>query len=385
METIERKDSKVRPDGPRVLVVMFAVLLAGIMVWDMVTADRYFSATENRILAQKPEQSIARILNGSWESDYETYLTDQFVERDRWIGCKTYSEKVLGKKDINGVYLAKDGYLIERHRAGDVDTAAAEAKLSRLKQDRERYEELLLEQGVTGSVQVMLVPTADMILQDKLPAFAEDFDQREYLEGMQGDRVAVEHILEQHSKEEIYYRTDHHWTTLGAYYGYTAWAESVGIEAVALQEWKRTVVSENFWGTLHAKLNVPVAYDKIELFLPWEEASYQVTYDLGAKQSDSLYELSHLQTKNQYGVFLDDNHALIQIDTQDQRENKKGTLLVIKDSYANCLVPFLTAHYDTVYVLDKRYYRGSVEHFLTENQVEDILILYDVIHFMENY
>lgn len=361
----------------------FAVLLYGITVWDMISQDRFFSETENRILAEKPKPDYQSVLAGSWESDYETYLTDQFVERDKWIGCKTYSEKLMGKKDINGVYLAKDNYLIERHLEADIDKEKAEQKLMRLEKDVQDWQELV--EARSGRVKVMLIPTAAQILEDKLPAFAEDFDQTAYLDRLDGrlsSRIRVEDKLLAHKEEAIYYRTDHHWTTLGAYYGYRAWAESMGTEAWPLSSFEKERVSKNFLGTLHSKLNISINPDEITLFVPKEKIDYSIWYDLEEKPHTSLYENSHLDTKNQYGIFLDDNHALVRIENESAPQR---SILVIKDSYANCFVPFLSIHYNQIYMIDKRYYRGKINAFLEENKVEDVLILYDVIHFIENY
>lgn len=374
---------KKRPIGKwqKLLYIgFFAVLLLSITLWDILAQDRFFSASENRILTAKPEADFVSVLDGSWEIAYETYLTDQFVKRDWWIGVKTFSEKQMGKKDINGVYLAKDGYLIERHTQTDKKEEAARQKLRRLRQDMNNWQELVKGRG--GRVQALLVPAADMILADKLPAFAEDFNQFAFLEEMEEGRILVEQELLKHREEEIYYRTDHHWTTLGAYYGYTAWAGDRGVEAQPLSAFDRVVISDTFLGTLHSKLNLNVEPDRIEVFLPKQEGKYRVWYDQEETPETSLYKKTYLQTKNQYGVFLDDNHALVRIENTGRA---KGSILVVKDSYANCFIPFLSAHYKQVYLIDKRYYRGKIDTFITENNVQDVLVLYNVIQFIENY
>lgn len=365
-----------------VYIGFFAVLLYGIMLCDILTEDRFFSETENRILAERPEADRKSVMDGSWEADYEIYLTDQFAARDQWIGLKTFTQKMIGKRDINGVYLAKDGYLIGRHTKIDIDGQVAEKKLERLQQDVREWQQIVAERK--GQVRVLLVPTADMILSDKLPPFAQDFDQLAYLKRLDtviDVRVPVEQVLLSRREEEIYYRTDHHWTTLGAYYGYTAWAQSMGIAAQSLSDFERETVSENFLGTLHSKLNLKVRPDRITLFHPKEKTKYRVWYDLEKEPHTGLYEMSYLETKNQYGIFLDDNHALVRIENNSAPE---GSILVLKDSYANCFVPFLSAHYRDVYLIDKRYYRGKTEEFIRENDIQDVLVLYDVIHFIEN-
>ena len=236
---------------------------------------------------------------------------------------------------------------------------------------------------------VMLVPTADNILTDKLPAYAPYYDQTRLLRQVKS-QVGPEHyvdvysVLREHAGEEIYYRTDHHWTSLGAYYGYLAWAEKVGKEPFAYQISNMVTVSEDFLGTLHSRINLDWRKDSIQYFRETDQQSVQVVYDL-QNQKDSCYEPAYLETKNQYGFFLDDNHAFIEIGT-DYRNGK--TLFVIKDSYANCFVPLLLPYYEKIYVLDLRYFNGRLFRFMESYEPEegmDVLVLYNCIHFLEDF
>lgn len=364
-------------------------------VADILTPDKKFSSYENRMLAAKPKFSFEALFKGSYTGDYETYVTDQFVGRNRWIAIKTGTDVALGKKEINGVYLAKDGSLIEKHAEEDISAETEEAKLALLEKLAKEYE---------GRVQVMLVPTADNILTEKLPAHAEYYDQLAFIdkvtERLSDDIVInVADALKAHKDEYIYYKTDHHWTTLGAYYGYLAWAEKMGVTPVSYDVEQ---VAEEFLGTLHSKTNLPVASDTIKAYRP--TGAVRVSYDFGQRETDSLYEAKHLDTKNKYGYFLDDNHPFIEIQTGTTNPKAQGKkLFVIKDSYANCFVPFLTEHYETIYVLDLRFYNAPLFDLIDlyetpildgaagegteadESADMDILVLYNVIHFMEEF
>lgn len=140
-------------------VALLALVLLVFTVADLVKADRLFSETENRILAQRPEWSLENVLNGSYEEKYEAYATDQFVSRDNWVMLKTRMDILLQKKLIKGVYLARDGYLIEQHLPEDYDQLLVNKRLGQLLELTERY----------PGTMVMLVPTADNILTDKAP------------------------------------------------------------------------------------------------------------------------------------------------------------------------------------------------------------------------
>lgn len=375
-----------RKTASRITILLAACILLGLTAADMLTPDRRFSQTENRILASRPEFGLTELFAGDFTADYETYVTDQFVGRDGWIGLKTRVDIALGKKDVGGVYLAKDGSLIERHPASETDGEQARQKLKRL---RELTEHCLETAGI-GQVKVMLVPTADNILTDRLPDYADYFQQQPFLrqaqEAVGGEcYVDVFSVMQAHADEYIYYRTDHHWTTQGAYYAYEAWAKDMGLEAVAFSGEARMQVTDEFLGTLHSKVNLPVEPDVIEAYRP--EGEVRVYYDLSEEAKESLYEEKYLETKNKYGYFLDDNHGFVRIETG---VGNGRTLFVIKDSYANCFVPFAVRHYETVCIVDLRYCNislyGLIDRQLQEGNGDmDVLILYNVIHFLDDF
>ncbi len=359
-------------------VAVICVILLTFTIADLLHEDRLFSSMENRVLASKPEISKEGLLDGSFMQKYDTYVTDQFVGRDKWIRIKTVADICLQKNEINGVYLGKDGYLIEQHLEEDYPQELVEQKLALLEKLVERWD-----------AKVMLVPTADNILTRKLPAYAEVYDERVLLE-QAADSVGEEHmidvydILSAHQDEEIYYRTDHHWTSRGAGYGYQAWAASAGEIPVIDSVDSTETVSQNFLGTLHSKINLPVEPDTIERFPITGTLPVQITYDL-QQESGSFYEESYLETKNQYGYFLDDNHAFIEIDTGCANGR---TLFVIKDSYANCMIPLLAFHYEKIYVVDLRYMNSKLFPFMESYEPEsgmDVLVLYNCIHFLEEF
>ena len=221
-----------------------------------------FSETENRYLAQLPIFSWERLADGTFGTDYEKYLSDQFPFRDSWIGVKTAAEHLQMKKEINGVWLGSDQFLFEALYPEDIDRVLYEKNIERLSVFARSQE------GLLGSahVRIMLIPSASEILTDKLPAFASPFPQKQLItdlekNGISSLMVPVQSALasahsELHSSDrELYYRTDHHWTSSGAYVGYRSWADSMGFKPLSPSDFTVETVSGNFLGTIHSKLN----------------------------------------------------------------------------------------------------------------------------------
>lgn len=371
---------KVKKDT--IFVWIFVLILSFISIIDCVKKNRFFSESENRILAGKPVFKLKEFLEGDYGKEYEEYISDQFLFRENWISLKTYTDLGLRKKEINGVFYTSENILFEKHEKKELD-----------KQAEEKLEKLKTFTGwCDGKYRlfVMLIPTADAVYTEKLPEYAVIFEQKEYLNKVKNvvgkeHFVDVEKMLKEHKEEYIYYRTDHHWTTLGAFYGYQAWAKQAAgksEEEISMKDYTRKTVTDEFFGTLQRKINIPIKPDSVEIFLPKEERQYEIYYDFKEEAVSSFYEKKYLEKKDKYSLFFGGNHDFIEIRTGNK--NKKN-ILVIKDSYANCFLPFLTEQYENIYVVDFRYYRGNVENIVKQYDVEDILVLYNVVQFAEEF
>ena len=192
--------------------------------------------------------------------------------------------------------------------------------------------------------------------------------------------------LKKHADEYIYFRTDHHWTTLGAYYGYEAIAAGLGLEVQPLEKLKAETVSNDFLGTYDSKVNTGITggvdADSITIYSSAEIDKAVMIWDNDKdKTFDSIYKMDALKGKDKYTVFFGGNHSVTDIKT----ENKTGkTLLIIKDSFAHNLAPFLIKDYDRIIMLDLRYFNKSLKKYLTENEITDLLVLYSTPDFAED-
>ena len=234
----------------------------------------------------------------------------------------------------------------------------------------------LAEEGI--SVSTMLVPVAAQVLSDKLPACAPVADYAAILKVLSDAGVNVTDImsiLAAHSDEAIYYRTDHHWTSLGAYYAYCTWR---GIEPAA-DEWTKEALCNNFRGTTWNK--VPLPSDPAEEITAWyKHANRRVSYNNGEYETDSIYERKYLNGSDQYAAFLNSNQA----QTVIQGSGKEGKLLLIKDSYGNTFAQFPVEDYAEVHVIDLRFFRDDIAEYAKANDITDTLVLYGVQSFFKD-
>lgn len=355
------------------------VLLGGIALFvllGLLAPDREFSQGENRKLAQRAEFSLSALAEGKLFEDLGSYLADQFPGRDMWIGLNLRMNRFFGQKETGGVYLCRDGYLIQA--PGEPDEANLDRNIRAINRFGARHSGLRITMSV--------IPNAATIHADRLPANAPVRDQRADLADLQA-RVTgavfadVTEALERYSDEYLFYKTDHHWTSLGAGRAFTALAPTLGISAPSLDSYTVYPVSDSFEGTLSSRTGSHAARDRVDIYVPKTEVSYSVNYVDSQKRVASLYNRAALEQKDHYTVFFGGNHSRVDITTT------AGTgrcLLLLKDSYANCFVQFLYPHYDRILMVDPRYYYGDLENLISSQSVTDVLYLYNLDTFLSD-
>ena len=191
--------------------------------------------------------------------------------------------------------------------------------------------------------------------------------------------------LWEHKGEDIFYRTDHHWTSLGAYYGYTGLATALGYTPVPLNDYTETVRSTEFYGTVFSSSGVRwVRPDTISTYVPDDGITVAShTYDNKGnpvEEPRQLYDTSFLSVKDKYSMFLGGNQPLGVVKNANNPDGPR--LLIIRDSYADSLVPFLTPHFSEIHLLDLRYYKLSIADYIAQNGIDQALVLYSVPNFV---
>ena len=371
-----------------IVFIGFFVLISGV---SLIIKDREFSPNENRYLAEVPELSWDNIMSGKFQDGLEDYLRDQVCFRDGWITVKTGIQKACGDTDIGGAYVGKDGYDFEKITPEDVDEKQVDRNIKAVEDFFMTASETIDKQKLS----FLLVPTSGLVMQEKLPKNARLFDQAKYIDQVQKamkdyNFVDVRDTLMDHNDEYIYYKTDHHWTSAGACLAYDAWSERTGGEVEKGDGLAKNVVSDKFRGSLYSKiLDADSAYDEIWTYgLQKDEAfgSKDCTVTIDEKQQlDSIYDDEKLQEKDKYAYFLGGNYGQVHIQNQKAASKAKGkNILIIKDSFANSFVPFVTQDYENIYMVDLRYYNGDMKAYLQEHEITDVLVLYNVSNFISD-
>ena len=348
----------------------FCLLLVCGILSGILTPDKNYSEREKRTLTQKDAISLADFPSGKMGTEIEKYLSDQFPLRDAWITVKTLIERLSGKTEIAGVYFGKDGYLIDRFVS--FDRKQFTANLEALKK---------LSETISVPMNVMLIPTAAQILSEKLPPYAPNLDQKALFDeatAMGLDTVDVFQLLSEHSSEYIFYKTDHHFTSLGAYYCYCAWLQMQGKTAEPISAWQSQALCDNFRGTTYNKVNDPfTGYDTIMAY--YKTLQHTVNYNNGSYVTNSIYERKFLSGKDQYATFLNSNQATTVVSGSGE-----GKLLILKDSYANCFAQFVMDDYEETHLIDLRFFHASVSDYIAENGITQVLVLYNIPNFVSD-
>ncbi|MDD5922840.1 MAG: DHHW family protein [Eubacteriales bacterium] len=372
-----RKNALVR-NRRRIMAVIAIAVIFGLLAISLIIPDRTFSPDENRDLQRFPKPTVSSIASGSYFRDLNSYMTDQFAFRDAWLGIHYLKIRVTGGEEAGGVLLGKKGMLLAKPTVPD--EKAVKNSEDAIRTFASDHSDLRMT--------MMLVPCAAAVMPEHLPNDApvrnqekDITDVQKSLEGSNVTFVNPTDTLKKHKSEYIYYKTDHHWTTLGAYYAYQDIAESMGLSKDP-GKYTKYLVSDTFRGTLSSQSGNHFRKDEIYVFARKNsDVEYYVSYPDLKKTTATVYDTEKLKEKDQYQVFLGGNHPYLEIHTA----NKTGkSLLLFKDSYANSFVPFLLPYFDTIYMIDPRYYYDDLSTMLSTHSVTDVLFLYSENTFAED-
>jgi len=360
-----------------VQIIIFLVFIGGFFVLNLIMPDKVFSERENRDLTQAPQFSFSSLFSGKFTSKFETYTTDQFALRDNWTTLKARFELALGKKENKGVYLCSGDTLIEAYTAPD--KKQLDLNINAVKKFSENSK---------IPVYFALIPGNSEIHSDIIPKNAPNDSQKDVIDycykNSGATNIDLLSALSSHKDEYIYYRTDHHWTSLGAYYGYETIMKSMCQTPTSLSSFTPKTVSNEFYGTVYSKSGISwIKPDIIDVYAKQDAATEVINYSTNEPVNGTLYDNSYLAKKDKYSMFMGGNTPLVTVTTKN---TGAPSLLIIRDSFVDSLTPFLQDNFSKIYVMDLRYYKthlmsSTVSDYIKENNIDEVLICYSVSNF----
>lgn len=321
-----------------------------------------FSEMEKRYLAEPPSMSVQSLFSGKWGKEAETYLTDHVPGRNLFVGINAYLELWAGRQGLKDVWVA-EGKLLEAPAACDESTVKKNMQFVNN-----------FAQTVGQQVDVMIVPSAGWA------AGVAGYDDQDTLEavyqaaGPEVSIVSVEGIFE--NRPDLYYNTDHHWTSQGAYLAYETYMRILG-KGYRPAENFTIATADNFQGSTYSRSALWLTpAEQMELW----QGSENLTVSNGETEGthSGIFYKENLEIADKYTVFLDGNHSIVRV----KNPEKTGKLLVIRDSYGHCLGGFLAESYGEVVLVDLRYYRQAVSELVEQEGFDNILVCYSCANFL---
>ena len=350
---------------------VFSILVILFTVIDIINSPNEFSELENRKLSQMPILSLKSYIDTSFSSDYEKYINDQFFLRDNWIDLKSRIEYLLGKRENNDIIFGKENYLFKKFTTFNDEM---------LKNNLNSI--IMFTNNYNKEVDFFIIPNSYAIYDELTPRYLPLVDQlslinsiNSYLSLKSNDHINTINVAEELLKNKddyIYYKTDHHWTSYGAYLAYLTYMDYLGLEIVDINNLEKITIN-NFLGTY---------YNRSKYF---KADSDFITYynilglhiEIDGKEQLSLMDLDKFKGSDKYSAFLWGNNGLTKVINENISEERKGSsILIFKDSYANSFIQFLSYNYEIIDIIDLRYFKESIRNFMKDKDYNEILIMY---------
>ena len=350
---------------------VFSILVILFTVIDIINSPNEFSELENRKLSQMPILSLKSYIDTSFSSDYEKYINDQFFLRNNWIDLKSRIEYLLGKRENNDIIFGKENYLFKKFTTFNDEM---------LKNNLNSI--ITFTNNYNKEVDFFIIPNSYAIYDELTPRYLPLVDQlslinsiNSYLSLKSNDHISTINVAEELLKNKddyIYYKTDHHWTSYGAYLAYLTYMDYLGLEIVDINNLEKITIN-NFLGTY---------YNRSKYF---KADSDFITYynilglhiEIDGKEQLSLMDLDKFKGSDKYSAFLWGNNGLTKVINENISEERKGSsILIFKDSYANSFIQFLSYNYEIIDIIDLRYFKESIRNFMKDKDYNEILIMY---------
>lgn len=366
----------------KIFFAIFMTIWVVIVIINFIWPKQVFSEEENRMLATIPRFSFESFVNGDYLNGVNDYINDHFAFRDIYLKLNSWWEiDVMGKKENNGVYIGKDGYLFEKFKYNDNEKENANTNAKIISD----FANKMNEQNIP--TYFVLAPNSIYINNYKLPNNVEVPNQEEIIKQIYGkientnNINVIESLKKENKNKQLYFKTDHHINSDGAYVIYTEYCKAANKATKEIDNFNRVTVSNDFLGTFDSKAQL-LNQQPDELFVYKNQNNTNIKEAIYDKQTtNSIFNEEYLKGKDKYSYFLNGNNSRAIIKTNVNNDKK---LLVIKDSYAHIMSQFLCQDYSEVHFLDPRYTNFDYVEYAKENEITDVLFLYNVSTFAQD-
>lgn len=350
---------------------VFSILVILFTVIDIINSPNEFSELENRKLSQMPILSLKSYIDTSFSSDYEKYINDQFFLRDNWIDLKSRIEYLLGKRENNDIIFGRENYLFKKFTT--FNDEMLENNLNSI---------ITFTNNYNKEVDFFIIPNSYAVYDELTPRYLPLVDQlslinsiNSYLSLKSNDHINTINVAEELLKNKddyIYYKTDHHWTSYGAYLAYLTYMDYLGLEIVDINNLEKITIN-NFLGTYYNRSK----YFKVDSDFITYYNILGLHIEIDGKEKLSLMDLHKFKGSDKYSAFLWGNNGLTKVINENISEERKGSsILIFKDSYANSFIQFLSYNYEIIDIIDLRYFKESIRNFMKDKDYNEILIMY---------
>lgn len=360
----------------KLTVIIFCGALLVMALLLLLLPPGEFSEKEKRYLAGAPELTADTLFSGEFGEKAETYAADHLPARDLLIGINAGLDKLALRQTVKDIYVGNDGRLFERPVTADPQEL------------REKLEQINDFADILGrEVDFILVPSAGYILRDDIGGLADSYRDRDIIyltREFCGDKINFINLVSLFENEPdpgaLYYRTDHHWTSRGAYLAACEYLSQKGRTVPREQDFT-VETAEGFYGTTYSRSALWLTdSESIEL---WRgKGSFTVTNSDDRLPHEGLFYTEHLSEADKYPVYLGGNHPLIRI--ENSNPDAEGSILIIRDSYSSCLAGFLAESYKTVVLADLRYYKQPLSKLCEEEGFDDVAVIYSLGNFVSD-
>ena len=380
-----KENEKDQPDDSSmnvlsiIMTALFSLIIVSVSLFFVFSSDKEMSESENRVLAQRPALTFSSLADGSFMTDFESWLADQFPLREKIIQLKTEADRLVGIKEENGVYIGKNGFLFEKQSS--YNSEKMNGVFSTLNSFSKKNKSI--------KTAFVLSPNSSALLSQYLPSFVAEESQKSQLKAAEEalSKGKIQFIdcysvfEKQEDKEKLFYKTDHHWTSHAALEAFRALMKNWKID-ISKTKFEFQTVSSSFQGTLASSSQVRVVSDSVEICFPSEpKVSSVLYYEAQGTKTASYFDKSKLENKNHYEVFMGGNFDKIIISTSAETEN---ALLILKDSYANCMIPMFAPFFSKIVVVDPRYCSDKLSEIMKDYDFSHMAFIYNLNTFLED-